>query len=74
MRKKGITHLGLISLSSGYAAVLDIIVDLIMRMEKNADKTFRFLQPGIVLIDKDETHFTSRNAEKYFGTFNNAIS
>ena len=35
---------------------MDIIVDLIMRMEKNADKSFRFLQPGIVLIDEIETH------------------
>ena len=44
------------TMSSGYAAVLDIINDLIMRMEKNADKSFRFLQPGIVLIDEIETH------------------
>ncbi len=44
------------SLSSGYAAVLDIVVDLIIRMEKQTEKTFRFDIPGIVLIDEIETH------------------
>lgn len=44
------------TLSSGYAAVLDIVVDLIMRMEKRSDRTFHFEIPGIVLIDEIETH------------------
>ena len=44
------------SLSSGYAAVLDIVVDLIIRMEKQTEKTFQFDIPGIVLIDEIETH------------------
>ena len=56
IEEKGHNPFGFDTLSSGYAAVLDIIVDLIMRMEKNADKSFRFLQPGIVLIDEIETH------------------
>lgn len=43
-------------LSSGYAAVLDIVVDLIMRMEKHTGKNFNFNLPGIVLIDEIETH------------------
>lgn len=44
------------SLSSGYAAVLDIVVDMIIRMERKTDKNFRFDLPGIVLIDEIETH------------------
>lgn len=44
------------TLSSGYAAVLDIILDIIMRMEKYSDRKFQFLMPGIVLIDEIETH------------------
>ena len=44
------------TLSSGYAAVLDIVVDLIIRMEKQTNKVFDFSIPGIVLIDEIETH------------------
>lgn len=44
------------TLSSGYAAVLDIIVDIIIRMESQTNKTFQFDMPGIVLIDEIETH------------------
>lgn len=44
------------SLSSGYAAVLDIIVDIIIRMEKRTGRSFKFEMPGIVLIDEIETH------------------
>ena len=44
------------NLSAGFAAVLDIIVDLIMRMEKHTGGVFRFDLPGIVLIDEIETH------------------
>lgn len=44
------------TLSSGYAAILDIVVDLIIRMDKKADKIFDFSVPGIVLIDEIETH------------------
>ena len=44
------------SLSSGFAAVLDIVLDLIMRMEKTTNRTFDFNIPGIVLIDEIETH------------------
>lgn len=42
------------TLSSGYAAVLDIIVDLMMRMEKKAGKHYDL--EGVVLIDEIETH------------------
>ncbi|MCD8013563.1 MAG: AAA family ATPase [Lachnospiraceae bacterium] len=44
------------TLSSGYAAILDIVVDLIIRMDKKSDKVFDFSMPGIVLIDEIETH------------------
>lgn len=44
------------SLSSGFAAVLDVVVDIIIRMEKTTKCTFDFKVPGIVLIDEIETH------------------
>lgn len=44
------------TLSSGYAAILDIVVDLIIRMEKHSRRKFRYDLPGIVLIDEIETH------------------
>lgn len=44
------------SLSSGFAAVLDIVLDIIVRMEKATDKSFDFNISGIVLIDEIETH------------------
>lgn len=44
------------SLSSGFAAVLDIILDIIVRMEKATNRSFDFRIPGIVLIDEIETH------------------
>lgn len=44
------------TLSSGYQAVLDIVLDLIMRMQNQTQRTFNFNLPGIVLIDEIETH------------------
>lgn len=44
------------TLSSGFAAVLDIVLDIIVRMEKATNKSFDFNLPGIVLIDEIETH------------------
>lgn len=44
------------TLASGYAAILDIMADLMMRMMKNTDRSFDFNMPGIVLIDEIETH------------------
>lgn len=44
------------TLSSGYAAILDIVVDLIIRMEKQTNKVFNFSIPGVVLIDEIESH------------------
>lgn len=42
------------TLSSGYAAVLDIVTDLMIRMEKNHSGSFD--APGIVLIDEVDAH------------------
>ena len=44
------------SLSSGFAAILDIVLDLMLRMEAHLNRTFDFTMPGIVLIDEIETH------------------
>lgn len=43
-------------LSDGYAAILDIVVDLMVRMEKHKEGGRGFDVPGIVLIDEIETH------------------
>lgn len=47
---------GFNTMSAGYAAILDIAVNLIMRMEQHTGGTFCFTMPGIVLIDELETH------------------
>lgn len=44
------------TMSRGYAAVLDIINDLIMRMEANSGLRTEFDMEGIVLVDEIETH------------------
>lgn len=44
------------TLSSAYAAILDIVADLIIRMEKQINRSFDFNIPGVVLIDEIETH------------------
>lgn len=44
------------SLSSGFAAVLDIVLDLMLRMEEHNSHLFHFTMPGIVFIDEAETH------------------
>lgn len=44
------------TLSSGFSAILEIVVDIMLRMEKHTKKTFDYTVPGIVLIDEIETH------------------
>jgi predicted ATP-binding protein involved in virulence len=46
---------GLHEMSDGYAAFLDIFMELLMRLE-NAETTVEYEQPAIVLIDEIETH------------------
>ena len=56
IREKGRELFDFNTLSSGYAAVLDIVLDLIIRMEKKTNRSFDFNIPGIVLVDEIETH------------------
>lgn len=58
------------TLSSGYAAILDIVVDLIIRMEKQTNKVFDFSIPGVVLIDEIESHLQ----EEHYGAFDHYFS
>lgn len=44
------------TMSSGYSAVLDIVADIMLRMEKQSEKRFQFDMPGIVLIDEIDAH------------------
>lgn len=44
------------TLSGGYQAVLDVVLDIIMRMQSRTQRSFDFNLPGIVLIDEIETH------------------
>lgn len=44
------------TLSSGYQAVFDIVLDIIMRMQNQTKRSFDFNLSGIVLIDEIETH------------------
>lgn len=43
-------------LSDGYAAILDIVVDLILKMQSKNSLTRAYKKKGIVLIDEVETH------------------
>lgn len=61
------------TLSSGYAAVLDIVVDLIIRMEKQSNRSFDFSIHGIVLVDEIETHLHLELQKKCDETTDNCI-
>lgn len=56
IKEKGRELFDFNELSSGFAAILDIVLDIIVRMEKQTNKTFDFRMSGIVLIDEIETH------------------
>ncbi|MCM1450717.1 MAG: AAA family ATPase [Clostridium sp.] len=43
-------------LSDGFIAILDIVADLILRMQAGGSLSTEFIKPGIVLIDEIETH------------------
>lgn len=43
-------------LSDGFAAILDIVADLILKMQADGNLSSEFRKPGIVLIDEIETH------------------
>ena len=42
--------------SDGFSAVLDIIIDLMLRMQEQNKRTVVFDKPGIVLVDEIENH------------------
>lgn len=44
------------TLSSGFSAIMEIVIDIMFRMEKHTNKVFDYSLPGIVLIDEIETH------------------
>ncbi|MCM1187893.1 MAG: AAA family ATPase [bacterium] len=54
--QQGRERFGLNEMSRGYAAIMDIIVDLMMRMERHTEQKFSYDMPGVVLIDEIETH------------------
>lgn len=56
IKEKGREPFDFNTLSSGFAAVLDIVLDIIIRMEKKTNRSFDFNIPGIVLVDEIETH------------------
>lgn len=43
-------------LSDGFIAILDIVADLILKMQAGGNLSTEFSKPGIVLIDEVETH------------------
>ena len=43
-------------LSDGFSAIIDIIADLILKMQKKDTLVMDYLKPAIVLIDEIETH------------------
>ncbi|MBD5262644.1 MAG: AAA family ATPase [Bacteroides sp.] len=47
---------GFRELSDGFVAILDIVADLILRMQPTGSISSNFNDPGIVLIDEVETH------------------
>ncbi|MFV0268192.1 MAG: AAA family ATPase [Draconibacterium sp.] len=47
---------GFNELSDGYSAIIDIIVDLILKMQDGSSLSQVYDKPGIVLIDEIETH------------------
>lgn len=56
IHENGREPFGFNALSSGYAAILDIVVDIMVRMEKQSNKVFQYDMPGIVLIDEVDVH------------------
>lgn len=56
LHQKGKETFDFLTLSDGFAAILDIVVDLMIRMEKHLNGGLSFELPGIVMIDEIETH------------------
>lgn len=54
-------------MSSGFSAIMDIVLDIMIRMVKKKGKIFEFDLPGIVLIDEIETHLHLELQKKIMG-------
>lgn len=64
INEEGKIPYGFNELSDGYSAILDIIMDLIMRMENKASRAYDL--EGIVLIDEIEAHLHISLQKRYF--------
>lgn len=56
-------------MSSGFSAIMDIVLDIMARMVKLKGRVFKFDLPGIVLIDEIETHLHLELQKKIMGIF-----
>lgn len=54
--RQGKKSFGFNELADGYSAIIDIIADLILRMQQTGSLTRAYEKQGIVLIDEIETH------------------
>ncbi len=54
--KQGGKSFGFNKLSDGYSAIIDIVADLILKMQSTDNLTRAYKKQGIVLIDEIETH------------------
>ncbi len=69
IREEGKEPFDFNTLSSGFAAILDIVADLMIRMEKNSNKAFVYDMQGIVLIDEIENHLHLELHKRIFDLF-----
>ncbi len=70
--QQGKEPFGFNTLSSGYQAVFDIILDIMMRMQCQTQRSFVFKIPGIVIIDEIDAHLhleLQKNILPYLTTF-----
>lgn len=56
-------------MSSGFSAIMDIVLDIMARMVKLKGRVFKFDLPGIVLIDEIETHLHLELQKKIMSIF-----
>ena len=55
--------------SDGFSAILDIIIDLILRMQLQDKRVTEFMVPGVVLIDEIENHLHLELQKKVLSIF-----
>ena len=62
------------TLSSGYAAIMDVVVDIMIRMERYTGRKFQYNLQGIVLIDEIEAHLHLELQKTVMKLLTNSIS